>query len=341
MVVLWLYAGCRIAANRAKAARKRRCGAHKTLRFVRLLQARRAAVPIGGEKPARLSAVRPLRPAQTLFRQKTAFLFMDSPPAKVQKNGFRKRTSPARRGRNASVKGLRRPPQDGTARFAAGGAQGPAACLILLTRKVFAGRLILRGPSYDQSKKTPNGRRGGPAGRKAAGKNAQGRSGRPSGTASAGRTRRTAEIAASGGFSPRSRANRTRRRGRASDRKNERFLPPLRLVKEGTFSKPLRGRGFARLLRKAERKGDKARAGRLGGRKRAPKRARGEDPRRRASRRAGVENLRRYLRLAGGPLVLQQLQRTFFVLVFLYFDYDCTQSPAHCAAEKTGRTIFS
>lgn len=190
-------------------------------------------------------------------------------------------------------------------------------------------------------KKTPNGRRGGPAGRKAAGKNAQGRSGRPSGTASAGRTRRTAEIAASGGFSPRSRANRTRRRGRASDRKNERFLPPLRLVKEGTFSKPLRGRGFARLLRKAERKGDKARAGRLGGRKRAPKRARGEDPRRRASRRAGVENLRRYLRLAGGPLVLQQLQRTFFVLVFLYFDYDCTQSPAHCAAEKTGRTIFS
>ena len=153
MVVLWLYVSCRIAANRAKAVRKRRCGAHKTLRFVRLLQARRAAVPIGGENPARLSAARPLRPAQTLFRQKTAFLFMDSPPAKVQKNGFRKRTSPARRGRNASVKGLRRPPQDGTARFAAGGAQGPAACLILLTRNACVGRLILRGPSYDQSKK--------------------------------------------------------------------------------------------------------------------------------------------------------------------------------------------
>lgn len=241
MVVLWLYVSCRIAANRAKAVRKRRCGAHKTLRFVRLLQARRAAVPIGGENPARLSAARPLRPAQTLFRQKTAFLFMDSPPAKVQKNGFRKRTSPARRGRNASVKGLRRPPQDGTARFAAGGAQGPAACLILLTRKVFAGRLILRGPSYDQSKKTPNGRRGGPAGRKAAGKNAQGRSGRPSGTASAGRTRRTAEIAASGGFSPRSRANRTRRRGRASDRKNERFLPPCDLSKKAHSPNPCAG----------------------------------------------------------------------------------------------------
>ena len=65
------------------------------------------------------------------------------------------------------------------------------------------------------------------------------------------------------------------------------FSAPLRLVKEGAFSKPLRGRGFARLLRKANRKGDKARAGRLGGRKRAPKRARGEGPRRRASRRAG------------------------------------------------------
>lgn len=242
MVVLWLYVSCRIAANRAKAVRKRRCGAHKTLRFVRLLQARRAAVPIGGENPARLSAARPLRPAQTLFRQKTAFLFMDSPPAKVQKNGFRKRTSPARRGRNASVKGLRRPPQDGTARFAAGGAQGPAACLILLTRKVFAGRLILRGPSYDQSKKTPNGRRGGPAGRKAAGKNAQGRSGRPSGTASAGRTRRTAEIAASGGFSPRSRANRTRRRGRASDRKNERFPPLAACQRRRILQTPARAR---------------------------------------------------------------------------------------------------
>lgn len=85
MVVLWLYAGCRIAANRAKAVRKRRCGAHKMLRFANLLQARRAAVPIGGEKPARLSTVRPLRPAQTLFRQKAAFLFMDKPARKSAK----------------------------------------------------------------------------------------------------------------------------------------------------------------------------------------------------------------------------------------------------------------
>ncbi len=84
MVVLWLYAGCRIAASRAKAVRKRRCGAHKTLRFANLLQARRAAVPIGA-KSARLSAVRPLRPAQTLFRQKAAFLFMDKPARKSAK----------------------------------------------------------------------------------------------------------------------------------------------------------------------------------------------------------------------------------------------------------------
>ena len=63
-----------------------------------------------------------------------------------------------------------------------------------------------RGPSYPSRAilcaiKKDAGRRGGPAGRKAAGKNAQGRSGCLSGTASAGRTRRTAETAASGGFS--------------------------------------------------------------------------------------------------------------------------------------------
>ena len=344
MVVLWLYVSCRIAANRAKAARKRRCGAHKTLRFANLLQARRAAVPIGGEKPARLTAVRPLRTAQTLFRQKTAFLFMDKPACKSAK----KRLSQKDKLGAAGPERLRQ----GHAKAAAGrnGAvlrqaarKTPAACLILFTQKVRSGRLILRGPSYAQSKKTPDGRRGGgPAGRKAAGKNAQSRNGRPSGNASAGRTRRTAETAASGGFflakhppAPRQSAA-SRRTGKAD------VFRPVRLVKEGAFSKPLRGRGFARLLRKAERKGDKARAGRLGGRKRVPPNARG------AKVRAGgppdgpgAGNLRRYLRLACEPLVLQQLQRTFFVLVFLYFDYDCTQSPAHRAAEKTGRTIFS
>lgn len=195
-------------------------------------------------------------------------------PQKCEKNGFRKRTSPARRGRNASVKGLRRPPQAGTAPFLRQAARKtPAACLILFTRKVRAGRLILCGPSYAQSKKTPDGRRGGgPAGRKSAGKNAQGRSGCLSGTASAGRTRRTAEIAASGGFSPRSRANRTRCRAARRTGKTDVFRP-VRLVQEDAFSKPLRGRGFARLLRKANRKGDKARAGRLGGRKRPQTRA--------------------------------------------------------------------
>lgn len=341
MVVLWLYAGGRIAANRAKAVRKRRCGAHKTLRFANLLQARRAAVPIGGEKPARLTAARPLRPAQTLFRQKTA-LFMDKPARKsAERTAFAK--GQVRRG------GAGTPPSRACAGrngafFAAGGAQGPAACLILFTRKVFAGRLILRGPSYAQSKKTPDGRRGGgPAGRKSAGKNAQGRSGCLSGTASAERTRRTAEIAASGGFSlaqhPPAPRQSAAPQGRASDRKSGRFPPLAACQRRRILQTPARARFCPPSAKGESQKGQSPRRPPRRPEARPPNAHAGEGPRRRASRRA--ENPRRYLRLAGGPLVLQQLQRTFFVLVFLYFDYAYTQSPAHCAAEKTGRTIFS
>lgn len=211
---------------------------------------RKAGAPVGGASAS--------DGANALSAKDGVSVYGQARPQKCEKNGFRKRTSRARRSRNASVKGLRRPPQAGTAPFLRQAARKtPAACLILFTRKVRAGRLILRGPSYAQSKKTPDGRRGGPAGRKAAGKNAQGQSGRPSGTASAGRTRRTAEIAASGGFSPRSRANRTRCRAARRTGKTNVFLP-VRLVKEGTFSKPLRGRGFARLLRKANRKGEQS-----------------------------------------------------------------------------------
>ena len=166
-------------------------------------------------------------------------------PQKCEKNGFRKRTSRARRGRNASVKGLRRPPQAGTAPFLRQAARkAPAACLILFTRKVRAGRLILRGPSYAQSKKTPDGRRGSPTGRKSAGKNAQGRSGRPSGTASAGRTRRTAEIAASGGFSPRSRANRTRCRAARRTGKTDVFRPLAACPRRRIRQPPARARFY-------------------------------------------------------------------------------------------------
>ena len=234
---------------------------------------RKIGAPVGG---ASASAG-----ANALSAKGGVSVYGQARPQKCEKNGFRKRTSRARRGRNASVKGLRRPPQAGTAPFLRQAARkAPAACLILFTRKVRAGRLILRGPSYAQSKKTPDGRRGSPAGRKSAGKNAQGGSGCLSGPlrrdAHAGRRKPPRRE----GFPSRS------TRPRVGQEKRT-FSAPLRLVKEGAFSKPLRGRGFARLLRKANRKGDKARAGRLGGRKRAPKRARGEGPRRRASRRAG------------------------------------------------------
>ena len=283
---------------------------------------RKAGAPVGGASDSAGANALSVKDGVSVYGQARL--------QKCGKNGFRKRTSRARRGRNASVKGLRRPPQAGTAPFLRQAAR--KACLILFTRKVRAGRLILLGPSYAQSKKTPDGAAAPQDGKPPA------KTRRAEAAACRGPLRRDAHAGRRKpprreGFPSRS------TRPRVGQEKRT-FSAPLRLVKEGAFSKPLRGHGFARLLRKAERKGDKARADRLGGRKRVPPNAHaGEGPRRRASRRA--ENLRRYLRLAGGPLVLQQLQRTFFVLVFLYFDYDCTQSPAHRAAEKTGRTIFS
>ena len=286
---------------------------------------RKIGAPVGG---ASASAG-----ANALSAKGGVSVYGQARPQKCEKNGFRKRTSRARRGRNASVKGLRRPPQAGTAPFLRQAARkAPAACLILFTRKVRAGRLILRGPSYAQSKKTPDGRRGSPAGRKSAGKNAQGGSGCLSGTASAGRTRRTAETAASGGFSLAQHPP-ARRTGKADV-----FRPLAACQRRRILQTPARAR-FCPPSAKGESQ-------RRQSPRRPPRRPEAR-PQTRAGRRSAPAGLptgwepRRYLRLAGGPLVLQQLQRTFFVLVFLYFDYAGTQSPAHRAAEKTGRTIFS
>ena len=281
MVVLWLYAGCRIAASRAKAVRKRRCGAHKTLRFANLLQARRAAVPIGA-KSARLSAVRPLRPAQTLFRQKAAFLFMDKPARKSAK-------------RTAFAKG----------QVGRGGAGTPPsrACADRRRpeRRLFCGRRRARPPQPVLSFLREKSARAvlsfaGHLMRNQKRRRTDGAAAPQDGKAPA-KTRRAEAAACRGPLRRDAHAGRRkppRREGFPSRSTRPRvgqekrtFSAPLRLVKEGAFSKPLRGRGFARLLRKANRKGDKARAGRLGGRKRAPNRARGEGPRRRASRRAG------------------------------------------------------
>lgn len=70
---------------------------------------RKAGAPVGG---ASASAG-----ANALSAKGGVSVYGQARPQKCEKNGFRKRTSRARRGRNASVKGLRRPPQDGTARF--------------------------------------------------------------------------------------------------------------------------------------------------------------------------------------------------------------------------------
>ena len=192
------------------------------------------------------------------FGKRRRFCLWTSPPAKVRKERLSQKDKSGAAGPERLRQGSA---QTAAGRkgafFAAGGAQDPAVCLILFTRKVRAGRLILREPSYAQSKKTPDGRRGGGAGQKSAGKNAQSRSGRPSETASAGRTRRTAETAASGGVSPAQHPPAPRQSAASRWTGKTDVFRPLRLVKEGAFSKPLRGRGFPRLLRKAERKGTK------------------------------------------------------------------------------------
>lgn len=70
--------------------------------------------------------------------------------------------------------------------------------------------------------------------------------------------------------------------GRASDRKSGRFPPPCGLSKKAHSPNPCAGAAFPAFCERRIAKGNKARAGRLGGRKRAPQtRARGEVPRRR------------------------------------------------------------
>ena len=256
MVVLWLYAGCRIAANRAKAVRKRRCGAHKMLRFANLLQARRAAVPIGGEKPARLSTVRPLRPAQTLFRQKAAFLFMDKPARKSAKRTAFAKGQVGRGGAGTppsrACADRRRPER----RLFCGRrrARPPQPVLSFLREKSARAVLSFAGHLMRNQKRRRKDGAAAPQDGKAPAKTR-----RAEAAACRGPLRRDAHAGRRKpprreGFPSRS------TRPRVGQEKRT-FSAPLRLVKEGAFSKPLRGRGFARLLRKANRKGDKARAG--------------------------------------------------------------------------------
>ena len=332
MVVLWLYAGCRIAASRAKAVRKRRCGAHKTLRFANLLQARRAAVPIGA-KSARLSAVRPLRPAQTLFRQKAAFLFMDKPARKSAK-------------RTAFAKG----------QVGRGGAGTPPsrACADRRRpeRRLFCGRRRARPPQPVLSFLREKSARAvlsfaGHLMRNQKRRRTDGAAAPQDGKAPA-KTRR-AEAAACRGPLRRD-AHAGRRKPPRREGFPSRSTRP-RVGQEKRTFRPLAACQRRRILQTPARArfcppSAKGESQRRQSPRRPPRRPEAR-PQTRAGRRSAPAGLptgwepRRYLRLAGGPLVLQQLQRTFFVLVFLYFDYACTQSPAHRAAEKTGRTIFS
>lgn len=287
---------------------------------------RKIGAPVGG---ASASAG-----ANALSAKGGRFCLWTSPPAKVRKERLSQKDKSGAAGPERLRQGPAQTAAGRNGAFFCGRrrARPPQPVLSFLREKVRAGRLILRGPSYAQSKKTPDGRRGSPAGRKSAGKNAQGGSGCLSGTASAGRTRRTAETAASGGFSLAQHPP-ARRTGKADV-----FRPLAACQRRRILQTPARAR-FCPPSAKGESQ-------RRQSPRRPPRRPEAR-PQTRAGRRSAPGGLptgwepRRYLRLAGGPLVLQQLQRTFFVLVFLYFDYACTQSPAHRAAEKTGRTIFS
>ena len=248
-------------------------------------------------------------------------------PQKCEKNGFRKRTSRARRGRNGAF-------------FAAGGAQGPRSLSYPFYAKSprgpsYPSRAILCAIKKDAGRTARQPHRTEKRRQKRAGPKRPSVGDRFGGTHTPdGGNRRIGRV-----FPAQPRQS-DALQGRASDRKNGRFPPPCGLSKKTHSPNPCAGAVLPAFCERRIAKETKpAPAASEAGSASPQTRARGEVPRRRASRRA--ENPRRYLRLAGGPLVLQQLQRTFFVLVFLYFDYACTQSPAHCAAEKTGRTIFS
>lgn len=270
------------------------------------------------------------------FGKRRRFCLWTSPPAKVRKERLSQKDKSGAAGPERLRQG---PAQTAAGRngafFAAGGAQGPRSLSYPFYAKSprgpsYPSRAILCAIKKDAGRTARQPRRTEKRRQKRAGRKRLPVGDRFGGTHTPdGGNRRVGRVF------PRAAP------ARASDRKSGRFPPPCGLSKKAHSPNPCAGAVLPAFCERRIAKETKPAPAASEAGSASPKRARGEVPRRRASRRAGVENLRRYLRLAGGPLVLQQLQRTFFVLVFLYFDYACTQSPAHCAAEKTGRTIFS
>ena len=291
---------------------------------------RKAGAPVGGASAS--------DGANALSAKDGVSVYGQARPQKCEKNGFRKRTSRARRGRNASVKGLRRPPQAGTAPFLRQAARkAPQPALSFLREKSARAVLSFSGHLMRNQKRRRTDGAAAPQDGKAPAKTR-----RAEAAACRGPLRRDAHAGRRKSPHredfPRAAAPIGRAAGPRVGQEKRTFSAPCGLSKKTHSPNPCAGAVLPAFCERRIAKETKP-APAVSEAGSAPNRARGEVPRRRASRRA--ENPRRYLRLAGGPLVLQQLQRTFFVLVFLYFDYACTQSPAHCAAEKTGRTIFS
>lgn len=308
------------------------CKAFASAAGSRSYRRRKAGAPVGG---ASASAG-----ANALSAKGGVSVYGQVRPQKCEKNGFRKRTSRARRGRNASVKGLRRPPQDGTARFCGRRhARPPQPALSFLREKFsravlsFAGHLM-----RNQKRRRTDGAAAAPQDGKPPAKTrrteAAVRRGPLRRNAHAGRRKSPHRE----GF-PRAAAPIGRAAGPRVGQEKRTFSAPCGLSKKAHSPNPCAGAVLPAFCERRSAKETKPAPAASEAGSASPKRACG-----RRSAPTGLptaEKPRRYLRLAGGPLVLQQLQRTFFVLVFLYFDYACTQSPAHRAAEKTGRTIFS
>lgn len=241
-----------VVCRRSYRGKSRKGGPQTPLRcaqnaaFCKPFASAAAAVPIGGAKPARLTAARPLRPAQTLFRQKAAFLFMDKPARKSAKRTAFAKGQVGRGGAGTppsrACADRRRPER----RLFCGRrrARPPQPVLSFLREKSARAVLSFAGHLMRNQKRRRTDGAAAPQDGKAPAKTRRGRSGRPSGTASAGRTRRTAEIAASGGFSPRSRANRTRCRAARRTGKTDVFRPLAACPRRRILQTPARARFY-------------------------------------------------------------------------------------------------
>lgn len=235
------------------------------------------------QSPARLTAARPLRPAQTLFRQKAAFLFMDKPARKSAKRTAFAKGQVGRGGAGTppsrACADRRRPER----RLFCGRrrARPPQPVLSFLREKSARAVLSFAGHLMRNQKRRRTDGAAAPQDGKAPAKTRRAeaavRRGPLRRDAHAGRRKSPHRE----GF-PRAAAPIGRAAGPRVGQEKRTFSAPLRLVQEDAFSKPLRGRGFTAFCERRIAKETKpAPAASEAGSASPQTRARGEVPRRR------------------------------------------------------------